>query len=113
MIWSVAADDCCPVRVNRIDLVNLLLQNGADCGFRSYWKMNALELAAQKNLKDVVRILLGHGADPNCQSTYPALAWTRNADVMKMLLAYGANPRYLRYKAPPVHLPGHALPQRI
>lgn len=36
------------------------------------WRgLNALELAAKKEFKDVVDILLGHGADPNCQSTYP------------------------------------------
>lgn len=40
-------------------------------GSRNQMFMNALELAAKKEFKDVVGILLGHGADPNCQSTYP------------------------------------------
>lgn len=49
------------VQVDRLDpdLVKLLLQNGADPGFRFYRNMNALELAAKKKkrLKDVTGIL--------------------------------------------------------
>ena len=42
------------VQVDRTDLVELPLQNSADPGFRYYRNMNALELTAKKEPKDVV-----------------------------------------------------------
>lgn len=74
------------VQVDRTDLVELLLQNSADPGFRCYCNMNALELTAKKRAQRCGGILLGHGADPNCQSTYSALARTKNQECACLLL---------------------------
>lgn len=81
------------------DLVKLLLQNGADPGFRFYRNMNALELAAKKGLKDVAGILRSTKHEQN-PTVNPYLPIPRSP---------GRKPGV---RVPITVLPDHAIPRR-
>ncbi|XP_039284945.1 poly [ADP-ribose] polymerase tankyrase-2 isoform X2 [Nilaparvata lugens] len=51
-----------------VDLVKLLLKNGADPNIVNQLDQTPLQVAARRNQLEVVKILLEAGADPNCRN---------------------------------------------
>lgn len=82
--------------VTAVHLVELLRQNGADSGFRCHRNMNALKLAAKKELKDVVDI-----------------TWTRSRSQLPIHLSSARQDEKPRGRVPITVLPEHATPEDI
>ena len=53
---------------NRIDVVKLLLHEGADVNRQNYAKETPLHKAAQNNSTEVARLLIQNGADVNIRN---------------------------------------------
>ena len=88
---SINADD--PAAAERA------LTAGADVNARGAHGVTPLEFAVGTFRKKVVRVLLGHGADSaardvegNNAVTIALLAWSRDPELLRMLLAAGADP---------------------
>merc|ERR1712062_340302 len=80
------------------DIVQILLDNGANIDYQDNLGRTALMLAAGNGHKDIVQILLDNGANINQQNNYGETALTRAAlngkkDVVQFLLDRGANTR--------------------
>ena len=88
--WSMIED--------RPDMLELLLELGADPAQIGYGEMTALHAAAGAKGKPFLRILLDSGASPDLQdgrTQAPVLAqalMTGNRDAVQLLLAHQANP---------------------
>ena len=97
----------------QVELVKRLLDSGADVnaidGRKGYAQMSALQYAAAGGNKDVVRLLLDHGAtvDQADYTGYTALflASTKYTAIVSMLLEKGANPNLasVTYRRTPLH----------
>jgi len=82
-----------------IDIVKILIKNGADINAASPTKETALMYAAMRGNKDVVEILIKNGADINIKDThgntaliYAARNITRNNDdIVELLIKSGAD----------------------
>jgi ankyrin repeat protein len=79
------------------DIVELLLQNGADPNIKH--EEAALSLAVVRNSKNNVRLLLDHKADPNIRDKgtnrtplTEALEMGRDLEMIQLLVDHGANP---------------------
>ena len=79
-------------RVNAVDVVKLLLENGADVNACKLSRP-ALCLAAKNGAFNVAKLLLENGADVNCGALSSA-AHANAVDVAKLLLENGANVDY-------------------
>ena len=55
-------------RYNRIDVVKLLLHEGADVNKQNDYKNTPLHLAARDNYTEVARLLIQNGADVNIRN---------------------------------------------
>jgi ankyrin repeat protein len=83
--------------IGDIQKIKDLLSNGAEVDIRDKNGMTPLLLAARKGNREIVKLLLAHGADVNAQDYY--LAWTPlilasalgHKEVVKLLLEYGAD----------------------
>ncbi|KAI9433551.1 hypothetical protein H4582DRAFT_987135, partial [Lactarius indigo] len=78
-----------------IDIVWLLLENGADVNIRSYWGRTPLYWASLQGFPDVTRWLLRHGVDVTAQQDdqWTALhvaAWNGHLEVAEILLEHNA-----------------------
>ena len=88
-------------RTGKVEAVKLLLANGADPKATESWRgQTALMWAAAENHPDVVQTLIEAGADINARSNggfSPLLFAVRagRMDTVKLLLAKGANPRFV------------------
>lgn len=81
---------------NFIEMVKLLLENGADVNARGRYKETALTIASYNNNIELVKLLLDNGADVNAGNKYgyTALMWAStkwNKDIVKLLLDNGAD----------------------
>jgi ankyrin repeat protein len=79
-----------------LDIVKILLDNGAKVESRNRWKESALILAASKGFREIVRLLIQYGADLHSEDITEKTALLRAAQtghllVVEMLLAQGAN----------------------
>lgn len=85
-------------REGKLETVKKLLARGAEVNSRTHYGASALWLAASKGHLEVVRFLLEHGADPNNTDGIwgnTPMSWalaTPNPDMLKALLAAGADP---------------------
>jgi hypothetical protein len=81
----------------RVDVVKVLIQNGADLNAVDINKCTALHRAAEDGHVDVVKLLLQNGADVNAFEEYYLTALhitakeSGNVDVAKVLIQNGAN----------------------
>ena len=59
------------------EIVELLLDSGADPNIKNYRGNTALMMASVKGYSDIVRLLLERNADPNIQNNegYTSLIW--------------------------------------
>ena len=87
----------------RVDVVQLLLDNGANQEKADHRGSTPLQLAAKAGHKGVVQLLLNNGADPNRANIMGTTALHEAAgvhkkyneahkDIVKLLLDNGANP---------------------
>ncbi|KAK0732057.1 ankyrin repeat-containing domain protein [Lasiosphaeris hirsuta] len=53
--------------MNGLDLVKMLVENGADVGAKGPEGYSALHAAVSKGSKEIVNLLLRYGADPNAK----------------------------------------------
>ena len=83
-------------RVGDADSASLLVRAGADVDDRNAWGVSATALAAHAGYRDLVGLLLEHGADPNAAragfSALHAAIMRRDGGMVGLLLAYGADP---------------------
>lgn len=86
------------VRMRNIELIHLLVTNGADIDAKNHQRSNSpLILSAFYNFTDICKLLLYHGADPNIKNSYGlsavhyALQNTPNIDLINLLVANSAN----------------------
>lgn len=65
----------------------------------SSWGQTALTKACSEGYRDMVKLLLEHGADPNDKSYIgcPALFDVTDPDIIDLLIQYGANPNDTNY----------------
>ncbi len=76
------------------EMVELLLTNHADINARGTWGKTALHFAANRGDAGMVEFLLKHKADvnaPDNDGLTPIIQSIRSAEVIKLLLAYGAD----------------------
>lgn len=77
-------------------LVSDLLNRGAKVNAKDRGAMTALIEAAWNGKTDIVRLLLGIGADVNADNGTVSVLWyavdQSHVDIVKLLLAHGANP---------------------
>ncbi|KAK4448704.1 hypothetical protein QBC34DRAFT_495090 [Podospora aff. communis PSN243] len=80
----------------RLDLVTLLVDNGAKVDLADESGYTALHAAAAKNSEDIVDFLLKHGANPNAADEFMGTPYTTSvenmASVRKLLLDHGGDP---------------------
>ena len=86
----------CAVRKENIDLVRLLLANGADVNVTNHWGDTALMWAIEVENVELVQLLLDNGADVNAREKngVTALLLAANeekTEMVKFLLANGAD----------------------
>lgn len=79
-----------------VTITRFLLDKGADVNAQDGVYGGALEAAASKGKKEVVKLFLDHGADPNTRggpygSVLRAAAFVGNKEVVQLLLDRGAN----------------------
>ena len=83
-------------RVGDADSAGLLLAAGANVDDRDAWGVSATALAAHAGYRNLVALLLEHGADPNAaRSGFSALhcaIMRRDKAMVDVLLAHGADP---------------------
>jgi uncharacterized protein len=77
------------------DIVEYLIDNGADINLKGYYGMTALMRAADQNCIEVVEMLIDNGADVNVRTVieWSALDFakrTGNAEIIELLEAAGA-----------------------
>jgi ankyrin repeat protein len=82
--------------VEHLDVVKLLLDQGADVNVQGGEYGTALQAAALGGYLDVIKLLLDQGADVNVQgdrygTALQAAAWGEHLDVVKLLLDQGAD----------------------
>ncbi|CAH1205447.1 hypothetical protein PAECIP111893_02350 [Paenibacillus plantiphilus] len=82
-----------------LEIVKLLLDNGANINYQNKAYNTALISATDSGLTNMVKFLLENGADPNIgggenQDYYPIIsaAFLGHTDIVKLLLAHGAHP---------------------
>ena len=79
------------------NIVNLLLQNGANINFESERDNNPLQNAVKYDKAATARILLQHGAEPNCVSDFEMMMPLHRAiannrpSMVELLLNFGAD----------------------
>ncbi len=81
---------------NSIDVVKVLLENGADVNAVDDEKIAALHIAAKEGYVDVARVLIQNGADVNAVDVRKLTAlhyagWKGHVDVVKVLMKNGAD----------------------
>jgi ankyrin repeat protein len=81
----------------RVELVHLLVNAGADVNARNHRKVTPLHMAARYGLPLVAAALLSHGADPNARDVNQETPLYRAVnlgydEVARILLDHGANP---------------------
>lgn len=77
-----------------LDMVELFVTNNADINAHGVWGRTALHFAAERGDAKMVEFLLKHKADVNAldeNGFTPIVQAIRSADVIKLLLAYGAD----------------------
>jgi ankyrin repeat protein len=77
------------------EMIELLLNNGADANAAYNWLSSPLMSAVYGMDSDVVEILLSHGADPNLSNSFGTTALhhavtLRGTEILEMLLNHGA-----------------------
>lgn len=79
------------------DIVNILIENGAEVNLANQMDYNALHAACKANQEEIVKILLKNKADINTVSNSIKLTplmisvYNENISLVKLLLSYGAN----------------------
>ncbi|XP_064099647.1 ankyrin homolog [Macrobrachium nipponense] len=91
LIWAA--------EMNSIDIVQSLLERGANINHKSYFGETAAYIAAKKGSLEILKLLLENGANPNVPAAegYTALlqaTWHRSLQMVNELLAKEANPNY-------------------
>ncbi|CAB9529569.1 ANK [Seminavis robusta] len=84
------------LRNDHRELFGLLLENGADVGYKSGDGWTVLHTAIDQGNIGVIRLLLDHGSDPNIRDNFgwSALHWASekgDAGIVTLLLEFGAN----------------------
>jgi ankyrin repeat protein len=79
------------------EVVEFLLEHGADLNARDKYGDTPLHYAAAFGHPETVRLLLERGTDPNIRNKYGATplhyaVWFCNVDAARVLLDYGADP---------------------
>ncbi len=75
------------VRRDRLEIVKLLLEHGADITNKT-----VLPEAVRNNNKEMVLLLIEHGADVNATQ---AIGYTGTPETVQLLLEHGANPNII------------------
>ena len=85
------------IKHNHVDAVQVLLEKGADFKCKKYSTDNCpLIQASRDGRREIVRVLLRAGADPDVQDKYgytPLMMTTKRRDIFFMLLGAGADPQ--------------------
>lgn len=84
------------VRLNDIDKVRLLLDQGVSPNAKDTFKRSALHIATSQNFIDLVRLLLEYGANPNQldsigNTPLHLASCTRHLEVVTLLIKHGAS----------------------
>eukprot|EP00037_Helgoeca_nana_P018800 m.181513 g.181513 ORF g.181513 m.181513 type:complete len:371 (+) comp24599_c1_seq1:322-1434(+) len=87
-------------KLNRADMVKMLLEYGADVGCRNKAGLTPLHYAAENNAADAALVLVQNGADVHARETLTwqplhCASWNRAQATATVLLAYGADERSL------------------
>ena len=85
------------LRKNKVEVVKMLLENGADIHKAAFGEVTPLYIASENGHKEVVEVLLKHGADINRAQSQGATALSiasqkGHKEVVKALLDLGADP---------------------
>src|SRR5204863_3948005 len=77
----------------QVEMVELLVTNNADINAHGTWGKTALHFAAMNGNAKMVEFLLKHKADVDARDKdgFTPIIQARGADVIKLLLAYGAD----------------------
>jgi ankyrin repeat protein len=93
--WSVATALMHASKGGHVDIVNVLLRNGANVNSRSKWGLSALSIAAQAGHANVVKLLIEYGAIVNSVDFWSHVPLTKafdegHLDVVELLVRSGA-----------------------
>ena len=84
---------------NAKEVIELLLQNGANVNAQDNMHFTPLHIAVLKKLPENVKVLLEHGAEVDSTTLRPQFhtpltfaVWVRNFEIAKILMEYGADP---------------------
>ncbi len=88
---------CAAVSGQKIKMVNLLLNGGADVNIMDGWNTTPLELAGENDDIAMMKLLLSHGAKISDQGDGGSwalwgVAMANKPDAVQLLLSHGANP---------------------
>lgn len=86
------------VKVDATDIVQLLIEHGADVDSIDNEGRAALHYAVQYQNKELILLLLKNEANPNVQNKYGITplhqaAYSSTIDIVKMLVMFGADPK--------------------
>jgi len=80
----------CAVEFDRADIINCLIDKGANPN-EVYYGFTPLSMASGRNINKSAKVLLERGANPNTSKPLSSAAYNGNIDLMKLLIAKGAD----------------------
>lgn len=94
------------INENDIEALEALIEDGLDVNHSRGYKIYGINLAVLKGRKEMVKIFLENGADPNQLDginhfpLYIAVRMIKNHEIAKLLLEHGADPNMIKVVRP-------------